>query len=707
MQWSWTTPSGTFGRGLGGQIATAKHASLLAIMVCALIILAIRQSLWWFAAASAAAVLGLRFWRTGLRQSPTASSELHYALLGTGTVLSLLIYGVLASVILMTVRVALGWLDLPTVPFAELPLPAYMQKSSLGYYDKSELRLVLLQFVFLTIAFGFLFLEALAHLAHRGGRPILLHPATAAFGLILYFSSVSLPPYSLNLDHWFPYVAAATGIRNGVWPYMSGFDPGYGILAPAFIAAWLWFFGLSVLSLSAVVMLSNLITGAATFALIRRLTGSRAVALLAASYLSLGFSSSIAINSTFRSPLQTGLSGLLLYLTLRGGNSYSLLGFLFGVIVLWDPTFGVFAAAGFLLAHGYSGINGVPHKRAYHVQSIMWMFIGVAFPLIGLLILNPSMLATPSRLSDSFGSAGGLFLLGYANLAQQFDPLIVAGCIALLLYVSIVLRRFFHSRKLTCRSLFVGASLISAVPHVAYATSRSDAPHFIPIYWALIPSVTLLFYGGIRFLGLRSSRPNPDQRAVPTPIRLSTTVLSVAFIGLFPFYRLNDVVADYTTRYEPWRQRWFGLCAAGLGCDEANKPSLRNFFRYSYLPLEKGGTLKVDPHLIAACRGGWPIISYQDAWIYAAGRCYAPSGIPSVNMINTRNELNRYIEAMSRYESILFDAEKNTYAGWKGDMLGEIKGRLLQRGYAEFAACGQLSILTKGAAASLVPKICG
>ena len=110
----------------------------------------------------------------------------------------------------------------------------------------------------------------------------ILHPATALFAILLFFASLYLPPYEIDIDHWFPFVGTATAIRNGIWPYIGGYDPGYGFLRPAFLAAWVAAFGLSALSLSAMLMLTNLLAGAAAFALIHRLTASRVVALVGA-----------------------------------------------------------------------------------------------------------------------------------------------------------------------------------------------------------------------------------------------------------------------------------------------------------------------------------------------------------------------------------------------------------------------------------------
>ncbi|HEY5292884.1 MAG TPA: hypothetical protein VIJ43_11285, partial [Burkholderiales bacterium] len=272
------------------------------------------RSSWWFLLAATALFLGLRIARRKIAATPFVSpTGPHAAPLGLGTVLSLVLYAALFSILLVTVRAALGWLDRPTPPFSQTALPAYMQSSALGFYDKSEVRLALTEMLMFTVASALVFVQSATYFVLRQGRALHLYPASAAFALVLYFSSVYLPPFKINADHWFPFIAAATGIGHGDWPYMGGFDSGYGLLAPAFLALWLSWFGLSPLSLSATIMASNLVSGAASFALIRKLTGSRAVALFSTACMLLYATDTLAVTSTFRAPVQITLGALLLF----------------------------------------------------------------------------------------------------------------------------------------------------------------------------------------------------------------------------------------------------------------------------------------------------------------------------------------------------------------------------------------------------------
>ena len=111
-----------------------------------------------------------------------------------------------------------------------------------------------------------------------------MHPVSLLFAVLLILGTFHLPPYIVNAEHWHPFVATAAAIRNGDWPLIGGFDSGYGLLCPAFLAVWLGAFGISKLSLSALVMLSSVVAGTASFVLIRGLTSSRPLALVGALY---------------------------------------------------------------------------------------------------------------------------------------------------------------------------------------------------------------------------------------------------------------------------------------------------------------------------------------------------------------------------------------------------------------------------------------
>ena len=153
------------------------------------------------------------------------------------TILALTCYAALAAIVLVTVRAGVGALDLPSVPFAQTGIARPLQDSSLGFYDKSELRLAIAELTLWTAGLA----VALVLCAHawlrRRSAALILWPTTAAFALILYFSVLRLPPYNE------PLATAATA------------------------------------------MLAQLIAGIAMFALLHGLTASRAAALLVASWL--------------------------------------------------------------------------------------------------------------------------------------------------------------------------------------------------------------------------------------------------------------------------------------------------------------------------------------------------------------------------------------------------------------------------------------
>ncbi|HEV8096354.1 MAG TPA: hypothetical protein VGP71_11535, partial [Burkholderiales bacterium] len=186
-----------------------------------------------------------------------------------------------------------------------------MQQASLGYYDKSELRLALLELLALTVAFTIVFVRLASHWVLQRRKPLAMHPLSAAFAFVLYFASVRLPPYRIDLEYWSP----------------------------------LWSLGLSALSLSAVAMICNVAAGMATFTLLRRLTGSRAVALLGASYLLLEATAAHADRLTPPAPAHVALAMLLLYLSLRFRGERTWPALLFGLLVAAIVVHGVLTSS--------------------------------------------------------------------------------------------------------------------------------------------------------------------------------------------------------------------------------------------------------------------------------------------------------------------------------------------------------------------------
>lgn len=652
------------------------------------------RSLGWFAGASALLLLALL---VAGRQLPAATKKP----LDSPTTLSLVLYAVLASIALITVRAALGWLERPVQPFDQLSLPAYMQGSVLGYYDKSEMRLALYEMLFFTVVLSVTFVRSAGLFSSIARRPFSLRAETAAFAVVLYFVAVHTPPYPyFNLPHWFPFIAGATAIQNGVWPFFSGFDFNYGLLCLAFLAVWLSAFGLSSLSLSVLISVSDVVCGVGTFVLIRRLTGSRALSLLATSCLLIEATDMLAVTSTFRSPVQIVLGALLLHTSLRSRRAAVWSGFLFGLNVLWNPVFGAFAAAGFCFAHGCLAWYEKGAERAARIKAMGSMLGGILVPLA---LLWAYTGPAESRLSAFYtGSAGNLFLLGYANLAQHFDLNSLAASVLGVLYLALVLHRLSRGKRMTPRMLFVGASLIAAIPYVMYALGRSDWAHGFAAYWALMPSMALLFFGLLRLLSLRRGEFAVQRLSVRKHVGLTAAVIGALFVVLFPLSKLAESIARYTTGTEEAKQRWAMDCAAGKGCNLAAKPNLANYFRHASRPL-----VSISPGLAAACREGVDILSENDALVYYAGRCFPSTRLPTVNLLVTRSEMDWYVGIMETRQQILYDNGKSVYTKWKGDMLEELKNQLKHRGFTEWRACNDYSILSKGDPVPLARKVCG
>jgi hypothetical protein len=260
--------------------------------------------------------------------------------------------------------------------------------------------------------------------------------------------------------------------------------------------------------------------------------------------------------------------------------------------------------------------------------------------------------------------------------------------------------------------LFLGASLIAAVPYALYALGRSDALHYVPAYWALMPCVALLASGCFRLFAMRpnlmacmrSTAPNSEK--VSAAAVLTVLIACIYFWGSFPLDRILTT-NHFAARYELARQQWHLECASNPACEKENRPSLRNDLKQASQPLREAGLLGFDSAFIAACRDGVALLSYADGWIYATAGCTSPIGIPSVSFLATRSEFKRTAGLLNGQDQILFDPEWNVYADWKGGMLLEIKARLIQQGFTETGGCGRFSVLSRVDPAPLLRKLCG
>lgn len=559
------------------------------------------------------------------------------------------------------------------------------------------------------------------HAKSTGGERFLakLDPASIAFAVLVVLASVYLPPYRIDLDHWYPLVAAATGIGNGMWPYLSGYDSGYGFLCPAFLALWLFCFGVSALSLSAVIMLSNLVAGVASFMLIRGLTASPVLALLGALYPLQGISPHVleigrdfAVSSSFRAPVQITLCGLLLYLSLFHRRGRLVAAFLFGLMVLWDPLFGAFAAAGFVFSHGTLLAHGTGAARATQARILVAMFGGIALPLAAIAALHGAVWTNLLETYSEISAAGRLAMLGYANLPQQFDPIVIVAFVVGVLYLALVVRRWSLHRRLTRPDLFLGATLIAAIPRVLYALGRSDPVHYLPLYWALMPCAALLI--GL-VLRVHARRAGPRSTVSGMPVRaeraksaifLSGLIVCAYLWGSFPLDRILSV-DHFADRYVSAHQAWKRKCVAGASCKQDDEPTVGSQLRRASKPLEKTGLLDSDPVLLTACRDGFTVLSYADAWIYAAADCYSPLRIPGIAFVTTDTQFERTVRLLAAEQHVLLDPVRSRYAEWRGEPLSEIKARLMGHGFTETGGCGRFSVMSKVDPMPVLRRLCG
>jgi hypothetical protein len=380
--------------------------------------------------------------------------------------------------------------------------------------------------------------------------------------------------------------------------------------------------------------------------------------------------------------VQIAIGALLLYLCLRDRNGRLWPAFLFGVTVLWNPGFGAFAAAGFVFAQGYRMAHATANERALLARTVIAMLAGVALPLALIAVLGGS--GTPGDWYSNAVARIELDLLGYANQAQQFDPIVTAAFFAAAIYLALLMRRFSRGRLLTWKYLFVGASFIAAIPYGAYALARSDPTHYLPAYWCLIPSLALFASGFVRLFSMRSTLAAP-LRAIQWSSAGATAAIVLALAvaalwwGSFPLDRIL-APTQFATSYQRFERA--NATVAGTA------------------PVD------VDPRLIAACRAGVAVLSYSDAWIYALGDCYSPLGLPSVAFLTRRDQLERASRQLAAHDTIVFDQTRNAYADWRGGMLDDIRQQLVRQGFAEASGCGAFSVLSRAGPAPVLRKLC-
>ena len=556
--------------------------------LCSLVVIAASLSLWWFVIAAGALLVGLHFEHgrraAGARANHAAGQPLPF---GTATIVSLASYALLLSIVLLTVRSAMGLLELPIVPFEPAEFAPGMRRATVGYYDKAELRLALLELVVLTVLFTVVFVRLASDWAHQQGKPFALHPMSAAFAFVLYFASVRLPPYSVDPEYWYRLVATATQIDAGEWRSLAA-DADQGPLRPYLRLLWLSAFGSSPLSLSAAATACTIAAGIAIFVLMRKLTGSRAVALLGASYLLLEATTTPGVRLGFPAPAHVAFAMLLLYLSLHSGGGRKWPAFLFGLVLPWDPLFGAFAAISFLLTHGGRIDRSPTLHRSAGVRTLLAMGGGILASVVAGLALD-GVLASSSPQAPLAGEA--LKLRAAAAGLESPLPLLVL-LVPVFLLLALASRRRGRPRQWSARALFAGSSLLCAVPYACLAAVRAEPSHAYAIHWVLLPAASVALYGCVRAISF-ASRPGVLRRVrAARAFGMSGLVLVVCFDIAFPVERLNRVIERYATAYEFERATWYRQCTTERVCDPGTKPSLAHHVRHASRPLTQEAEIR-------------------------------------------------------------------------------------------------------------------
>ena len=620
---------------------------------------------------------------------------------GTKTSAALLIYAVLASVLTITMRDALGFLDVApfkSVYSGEIPLELFRADAHQSVYEKHDIKLMVGQFALVFALYAAFLLEGARALgAFYRAR---LSPATALFAFVLFFAIVKLPPYTLDMPHWSPFLASASGISEGRWPYLHHYSVQYGLLNAGALALWLKAFALTPISLAFFVFSLTALSAILAFLLVRRLTNSKGAALLAGALLVTNFydmdAALLAPNmGALRSHFQI-ISGLyLLWASLKPKVAISCLiaPFLFGFVCLWEPVYGLFMALSFWLISAYRYF--LRHEKAALRQSLA-LLAGALLPVIAAAMIRPPELSFFS--ADTYNvlfSNHRLFMEGFGTAPQKFYS---AEILVLAFYMAaafVAYRQLSVGRGFTSMHLFIFATALMSPPWIAYELGNSNRAYLNPLAWLLAPATAVIIFTAYRYSVMTGSR-----------VRL----YAVSIIAAAPLFTMDIVkpletgIGAYLTKYEEERAAWYRGCAEnireGRECDPVEQPGLRfyaNAAAESSFGL--GQTVGTEfsyyaPNLFLAraCSRGVPIISNVDSVIHIRNGCPSPLKFPSTQHLTGKTLIAEYMKEIRKFPVIVFDERRFSQYYTEG-LFTRIKGELLDSGYKAVERHGVISVL--------------
>lgn len=626
---------------------------------------------------------------------------------------ALVIYSALLAVVIVTIRDARGFLYVEpfrNVLTGEIPLEFFRDDPHQSVYEKGEVRKLLYEYVLYLVVNAFLFLRGWRFLRNRLDWKIDFSPATALFVFILYFATVNLPPYAIDIPHWTPFLSSANEILNGRWPYLHHYSIQYGLLNAGLLALWLSAFPFTPLGLASFISVLAMAAGALIYLLMKKITRSSWFSLVAVfGLLFSAYDNTVAIHipnlSAFRSYFLIAAALLLLWLTLSAGSraGKNISAFFLGVLVLWDPVPGLFLAISFSTIHLYRRLAGQDSSATSAAFSFL---SGLGAPLILAIVYNKSALDFLSE--DTYRilfSNHRFFMEGFGNAAQKLHPSEVLVFLYLFLALALIGRRIITRRfNLNNSHLFAIGSTIISVPWVMYELGNSNTTYVNPMLWAFAPGMTLLAYTAFRYARMTKRR---------LPAILVLAVLASPFYHHDFFTPAFGRVKIYVTKYEEERAAWYRKCVVeikeGRGCDLSAQPGLAFYLREAAKPGFGLGVLQdqdggsnagvfvnnlPDYFLTTACKRRLPILSIADGFIYLQNRCRAPHEFPTTLHVSGRGAVSGYVRALTRHPLVVYDQRRFTQYYTEAHF-EHVKNLLLNEGYVEKESHGVIHVLAR------------
>lgn len=599
------------------------------------------------------------------------------------TGIALLIYFTFISLLVNTYRSYAGFYDIP--PFdlvaGALSEEYYRNDGQFSVYNKAGLRLAITDYVSLIITGVVLAEFVRRYFRFRFGKGFKLDPVFAMFIVLLFFGSVWLPPYQIDLPHWATWIGAATEVWHGALPYFHTFSQ-YGFMPIILLALWLKLFALTPLALASFVMLVTFIAGLLSYLLVQRLTRSRAISFFAAVTLVSGFYTLVdgigtGNVSALRAQLPIAGGLYLLWASYSKGKNAIVAGFLLGFVVLWEAGFGFFLLVAYLATHLY---RLVALKKSQSKSCLFALASSLGLSLVVIYAFFTPQ-ESPFKLIDNIRDVYSAYVSGFGALAQKtywFELLVV------FFYPSCLLMLYRRYRKpvfrLTDRDLFGIATIIISIPWVTYELNRSNEWYAYPLMWAIAPASALYLSCLYRIKSFRH-------------IALAATILIMVQADLVK--RVTSEIGAYLVRYEFARHTWSVECAdrarQGLKCDD--QPTLKQ-----YVKASQKSFLDTDSHLLIttayeyaagasdfvlsrACERGIPVFSHLDSYLYAYNHCRPHNRFPTFHTLFTKKHEAEVLKSVGSSPVLIFD---DRYYGYKFTfrLHDKLRAHFLASGYS-------------------------